>query len=217
MSREFASLVKAALLLAHTDRPQRSEVVNMRRVAVALLFAMLATVRFAHAAAISVAGAECGSPPLLGLQIIVPATGSNLGTACPDNSFGSIFGDTGGGETGPLYGSPLLTIDFTVSDLSALANLEILQGSAFDKLVTTPTGFELQGGGILACAPSKDPATDCFPDAVVTFSDFNPGTVLRVTAVNGVAVPEPATTALILSGMTAAFVRRRARRRKVRS
>ena len=99
----------------------------MRRAAVALFVALGVSVRFASAAAISVAGAECGSPPLLGLTLSVPAGGSNIdGTACPDGSFGAILGDSG-----PLYGSPIQTIVFSVSDPSQLGNIDSLPGSAF--------------------------------------------------------------------------------------
>ena len=186
----------------------------MRRVVVALLFAVVASARFASAAAISVAGAECGSPPLLGLQILVPASGTNLGTACPDQSFGAIIGNTGSGNTGPLYGSPVQTIDFSISDPSQIAGLTIISGSAFDKIVPTLNGFQLQGGtGILACAPTPIAEINCFTDAVVTFRGFTPGTVLTVTAVNGITpVPEPATGALLLAGLSGAVIRRVRRR-----
>lgn len=188
----------------------------MRRVVVALLLAVVGCARFASAAAISVAGADCGSPPLLGLSLTVPVTGTNIdGTACPANSFGSIFGNTGSGDTGPLYGSPIESIGFSISDTSQLIGLEIIKGSAFDSLQITNTGFVLFGGaGIPACAPSLTVDVLCFQDAVVTFRGFTAGTTLQVTAVNGItAVPEPATDALLLTGLGAAAVRRRARRR----
>lgn len=180
----------------------------MRRIVVALLFAVVAGARFAGAAAISVAGAECGTPPLLGLTLTVPSSGSNLGTACPENSVGEIFGNTGSGDVGPLYGSPVQTIDFSISDLSELDGLTIISGSAFDTIVPTPTGFQLTGPGLLACAVTQ--STSCFTDAVVTFRGFTPGTALTVTAVNGItAVPEPATAVLVLGGLGAAAVRRK--------
>ncbi len=191
----------------------------MRRVVFALLVAVVGSARFASGAAISVAGAECGSPPLLGLTLTVPITGSNItGEACPDGSFGAIFGNTGSGDSGPLYGSPVQTIDFSFTgDVSQLlANFEFLSGSAFDTVVPTETGFRLSGGGIFACIPTPAVDLNCFTDAVVTFRGFPAGTSLQVTAVNGITapVPEPATAALILSGVSAALIRRgRGRRR----
>jgi hypothetical protein len=187
----------------------------MRRVVLALVAAVLASARFASGAAISVAGADCGSPPLLGLTMIVPDTGTNItGTACPDGSFGAIFGNTGDGS-GPLYGSPVQTIDFSFSgDLSQLGTLEVIPGSAFDTIEPTETGFRLSGSGIPACLSISLADVSCFTDAVVTFRGFPGGTTLAVTGVNGISVPEPATGALILSGVGAVVMRRRNRRRR---
>jgi hypothetical protein len=189
----------------------------MRRIVVALVTAVLASARFASGAAISVAGAECGSPPLLGLTVTVPASGTNItGSACPDGSFGAIFGGTGTGD-GALYGSPVQTVDFSFTgDVNQLlANFEFIPGSAFDTVTQTRTGFRLSGTGILACLPSPESDSHCFTDALVTFRDFPSGTSLQVTAVNGItAVPEPATSALLVSGLGAALIRRRRRGRR---
>ena len=64
----------------------------MRRVLFVLVLAVVSSVRFASAAAISVAGADCGTNPLLGLTFST-ATGTNLplivsssGVACPEGN-----------------------------------------------------------------------------------------------------------------------------------
>ena len=181
----------------------------MRRVVIALLFAVVASARFAGAAAISVAGAECGSPPLLGLEFSIDTTGS---TSCP-GAFGSIL-DLSSGDT--PYGNPITSIDFTVTG-GSIGNLTVDPHSALPVLTFTNFGFELSGGNGITAGCSRDPIF-CITDVLITFpitEGLTSDTIFKVTAVNGVTtVPEPATAALILSGLGAAFLRRRAGRRR---
>jgi hypothetical protein len=195
----------------------------MRRIAFALVVVLAVSSRLAAAAAISVAGADCGTDPLLGLTFTT-ATGTNLplvvngsGVACPSGGIGlgAIVGESGSGQSAPLYGVDITSIQFEVSDPSQLANLEILRGSALDQLTLTTSGFLLTGNvGIQIFCNIFDveglPGT-CSPvDALITFSGFEPGTTFTVSAVNGIpAVPEPATLSLFGTGLAAALVRRR--------
>ncbi|HTL44425.1 MAG TPA: PEP-CTERM sorting domain-containing protein [Vicinamibacterales bacterium] len=187
----------------------------MRRIVLALLVAVVGSARFASGAAISVAGAECGTGDLLGLQFTT-LTGSNVtSNACPDNNLGvgRIVDSTG---STPLYGSSITSIDLAISSVPT-DGIDILQGSAFSDIL--PLGnnvFRLFGGtGIQITCGSPISTADfivCSPkDAVITFSGFAPNTAFDVTAVN--PVPEPATSALLLSGLGAALVRRVRRRR----
>jgi PEP-CTERM motif len=183
----------------------------MRRIFQGLLLTLFGTCHLASAAGISVAGADCGSDPLLGLTFTVPTTGT---TACPGVAIGGIVGPDGS----PLYGTSITSIQFTISDLSQLVGLTVLDSSALGSLSFTPTGFILSGGvGILACAEpfiGLDAVVQpCFADAVIRLEDFT-GTQFTVTGVNGVTVPEPATMTLLLMGTGAAAFRRRRVRAK---
>jgi PEP-CTERM motif len=201
----------------------------MRRILPGLFLAVLGTCQVASAAAISVAGTDCGTDQLLGLSFIVPITGTNIptGTACPENNLGvgSIVGDNGSGGTGPLYGSPITSIEFTLSDLSQLEGLEVLAGSALGTgeggITFTRTGFILSGGAGISifCGPLTGADLDgsfCSPiDAVILFRGFEPGTEFTVSAVNGITVPEPASLALLAMGAGAAAIRRRRARSRL--
>lgn len=182
----------------------------MRRVMVAFLFSVVAGARLASAAAISVAGAECGSPPLLGLEFSITTTGS---TSCP-GAFGSILDLS---SDAMPYGNPITSIDFTVTG-GSISNLTVDPHSALPVLTPTGVGFQLSGDtGITAgCFGTTDIL--CTTDVLITFPNtegLTADTVFKVTAVNGITtVPEPATSALLLSGLGAAFVRRRVGRRR---
>jgi len=198
----------------------------MRRVVLfAMVFAVVASARLATAAAISVAGAECGSDPLLGLSFTT-TTGTNLpllvnasGVACPENNIGigAIVNDSG---SAPLYGTTITSLDLMIAADVPLSSLETLRGSVFTDI--TPLGndlFRLSGGpGIQITCLLGPPTTDtrlpiCSPkDALITFSGFPENTTFTVTAVN--PVPEPASTALMVAGVSAMLVRRRARSRR---
>lgn len=210
----------------------------MRRIVVALLFTVVASARFASAAAISVAGAECGTPPLGSLTFTAPASGSNLllvtttnGTvACPALSQGQTLGDFGFGAIvvngTPLYGNTITSLDVAITGVSdvALLNQSLFPNIPFAFATIDSVGngeFRLSGGtGIqISCPLTTADSLRCAPlDALILFNDFAPGTVFTVTAVNGIStVPEPATSALLLAGFSAAFVRRRVRRRRNRN
>lgn len=196
----------------------------MRRIAFALLFAVVATARFASAAAISVAGADCGSDPLLGLTFTT-VTGTNLplvlnssGVACPEGNLG-VGAIVNTSDSAPLYGPTITSLDLMITNPDfAITDLEMLKGSVFTDI--TPIGddtFRFSGGaGIPITCFSRLPGADvelaeCSPmDALITFEGFPEDTTFAVTAVN--PVPEPATGALLLSGISAALVRRRSRR-----
>jgi hypothetical protein len=184
----------------------------MRRVVVALLFAVVASTRFASAAAISVAGAECGSDPLLGLTFTIATTGN---TSCP-GAFGSILDSSGD----PAYGDPITSIDFTIVNGTLNPDdLTVGENSALPDLTFTDSGFQLSGGEIpVGCFFTTTDVGFCITDVLITFPNtegLTSDTIFKVTAVNGItAVPEPATGALLLAGLSAAFVRRRARRRR---
>jgi len=198
----------------------------IRRVVLAAVF-LAAACRVASAAAISVAGADCGTDPLLGLTFTT-ATGTNLplvvngSVACPAGGLGlgAIVGEPGSGNSGPLYGPAITSIEFDVSDPAQLGNLEILRGSLLDHITLTSTGFlltgdpgiqigcgfptDIEGGGSVVCSPT---------DALITFSGFEANTTFTVAAVNGIpaAVPEPATLTLLATGLAAVAIRRRRR------
>lgn len=201
----------------------------MRRVLFALL-ALAASSRMASAAAISVAGADCGTPPLLGLTFSAGLLGTNIstsGVACPaDNvGLGAILGPgNSGGQTG-LYGPSITSLTIDISNpqqLGTQPSLDILRGSELRTVTFTPTGFILSdktgiqigctfpvltegNGGDAVCSPR---------DALITFSGFAPDTLFTVSAVNDIpAVPEPATLTLLGSGLAAAALRRRVRGR----
>ena len=208
--------------------------VRMRRIVLALLVAVVGSARFASGAAISVAGAECGTPPL-GTLSFTTQTGSNLsivttenGTlACPDVPTGGSLGDFGFGSllsdtTGaPLYGTSLTSLDLTISGVT---DVSLLDPASFPNVPFAFTNIQFLGGntfrlsggpGIQISCFTSDILTDgqrCTPDdALILFNGFATGTTFTVAAVN--PVPEPATSALLLSGLGAALVRRVRRRR----
>ena len=201
----------------------------MRRVIFGLFLAVIASSRFASAAAISVAGADCGTDPLLGLSFTT-TTGTNLplifnpttGVACPANNIGlgAIVGNTNSGPGG-LYGPAVTSIAIDISNPEQLdGHLGVLEGSSLDLVTFTSTGFILTGtpGIEIGCGSlTRSELSDsivCSPrDALITFTGFAPGTTFSVSAVNDIsAVPEPATLTLLASGLAAAAVRRRAKR-----
>jgi hypothetical protein len=197
----------------------------MRRIALALFAAVICSARLASGAAISLAGADCGTPELLGLSFNADVFGASASftssTACPGVAIGSILGPTGS----PLYGGAGITsVEFAISDPSQLdGGLTILPGSQLSTVTFTPTGFILSGGPIGTCGfftPTAD-ATGIHPcaDVAIRFEGFDPGTSFTVTSVNDQAVstvPEPATLSLLLAGGAAARWRlRRTSRRRV--
>jgi hypothetical protein len=199
----------------------------MRRVVLALIVVLAGSCRLASAAAISVAGADCGTNPLLGLTFTT-LTGTNLplvlnsaGVACPSDGIGlgAIIGEPGSGDSGPLYGLAITSIEFAISDPSQLDGLEILKGSALDHFTLTRTGFILTGdpGLTIGCSFDFDVAVGsslCAPrDALISFSGFEANTTFTVAAVNGITapVPEPASLTLLATGVAAAAIRRRRR------
>jgi hypothetical protein len=192
----------------------------MRRIVCGVLFAVFGTCQVARAAAISVAGTDCGTDQLLGLSFIVPVTGTNLplGTnACPAGNLGvgAIVGDNGFGT--PLYGTSITSIEFNVTDPGQLQGLQIIDGSLLGigegGITFTPTGFILSGSpGIqITCGiigADIDQIFPCTPkDALITFRGFEPGTEVTVSAVNG--IPEPASLTLLLLGAGGAALHRR--------
>jgi hypothetical protein len=192
----------------------------MRRIVFAVLIAVVGSARFASAAAISVAGAECGTPPLLGLSFTAGSTGTNLtlidtstgSVACPTTDLGSFgFGAIVDEDTDtPLYGPNITSLDVMITGLTSDTTLEILNGFAFDTIDSLGNNlYRLSGGtGIhIQCSTIR---VFCAPDdALILFDGFRDGASFMVTAVN--PVPEPATGALILTGLSAALVRRRRR------
>jgi hypothetical protein len=198
----------------------------MRRIVLAVIVLLAAGCRLASAAAISVAGADCGTDPLLGLSFKT-LTGTNLpltgsGAACPADGMGlgAIIGEPGSGESGPLYGPAITSIEFDISNPLELrkAGLDILEGSELTHVSWTNTGFILTGDpGITIGCTSLDIEIGrfCSPsDALITFSGFAPNTTFTVAAVNGIPapVPEPATLSLLAVGAAAAAAIRRRRR-----
>ena len=196
----------------------------MRRVVFGLCVTLFLTCRLAQAAAISVAGADCGTDPLLGLTFTT-LTGASapLIAGCPTGGFG--LGSIVNGSGGSLYGPVVNSIEFSISDRAQFTDnpLTVLYTSAIGAgegglLEYTETGFRLSGGpGIFAPCTFAGVTYDgpCgHRDALVTFSGFTAGTEFTVVAVNGIsAVPEPGTLGLLLTGLGAAVVGRRRRGR----
>jgi hypothetical protein len=191
----------------------------MRRVVFGLCVTLFLTCRLAQAAAISVAGADCGTDPLLGLTFttLTGSSGALDSAGCPTLGFG--LGSIAGSE-GSLYGPVVNSIEFRISDPGqVLASGLTVSGGAIGSGPTgvieyTETGFRLSGGfGIYAPCTFIGGTSDgpCgFKDALITFSGFEAGTVFTVAAVNGIAaVPEPGTLGLLLAGLGAAVAGRR--------
>ena len=192
----------------------------MRRVVLfAMVFAVVASART------SICLSEEAVRTRIGLSFTT-TTGTNLpllvnasGVACPENNIGigAIVNDSG---SAPLYGTTITSLDLMIATDVPLSSLETLRGSVFTDI--TPLGndlFRLSGGpGIQITCLLGPPTTDtrlpiCSPkDALITFSGFPENTTFTVTAVN--PVPEPASTALIVAGVSAMLVRRRARSRR---
>jgi hypothetical protein len=192
----------------------------MRRVVIGLCVTLLLTCRLAQAAAISVAGADCGTDPLLGLTFTAPLSGSSGaldGAGCPTGGFGlgSIVDGSGAG----LYGPVVNSIQFSISDPGQVLSSGL---SVFGAIGTDPggvefteTGFRLSGGpGIYATCTFIGGRTfdgPCgYKDALITFSGFEAGTQFTVVAVNGIStVPEPGTLGLLLTGLGGTVASRR--------
>ncbi len=197
----------------------------MRRVVFGLCVTLFLTCRLAQAASISLAGADCGTDPLLGLTFTtLTGTSAALNSAgCPTGGFG--LGSIVNGSGGSLYGPVVNSIEFSISDRAQFTDnpLTVLYTSAIGAgegglLVYTETGFRLSGGpGIFAPCTFVGVTYDgpCgYRDALITFSGFAAGTEFTVVAVNGIsAVPEPGTLGLLLTGVGAAIVSRRRRGR----
>ncbi|MEN3339047.1 MAG: hypothetical protein V7647_2723 [Acidobacteriota bacterium] len=192
----------------------------MRRVVIGLCVTLLFTCRLAQAAAISVAGADCGTDPLLGLTFttLTGSSGGLDGAGCPTGGFG-LGAIAGSG--GPLYGPVVNSIEFSISDPGQVVSSGLtVTGGAIGSGPTglveyTETGFRLSGGfGIYApCTFIGEGTSDgpCgFKDALITFSGFEAGTQFTVVAVNGISsVPEPGTLGLLLTGLGGAVAGRR--------
>jgi hypothetical protein len=175
--------------------------------------------RTAEAASISIAGADCGTPPLLGLTFIVPLSGESTGVACPDSP---ILGSLVNPDGTPAYGPEVTSVEFSISnpdqitdDNPLIVDLTSALGAGFT-FSNVDRGFILAGkpGIVVGCPVGDfDVAPACVDDAVITFSGFEPGTTVVVEAVNGIAaVPEPATLVLTLGGLAVLRTRRRSRR-----
>jgi len=183
----------------------------MRRIVLALLVAVVGSARFASGAAISVAGAECGTDQLLGLPF--SATGNAGTTLCPDVAVGSVLDSSGQ----PLYGNPITSIQFTLVS-GSVDTLTTDPNSELPDLTRTGSTFLLSGrNGIqVGCLLTTGDFQTCINDVVIRFTNtigLSDDAAFKVTAVNDSVVPEPATGALLLSGLGAALVRRVRRRR----
>jgi hypothetical protein len=190
----------------------------MRRIAILLLLPLLLVSRSAYAARISLAGADCGTDPLLGLSFTVntPAGGVQGTVACPEVAIGAIVDPTG---FTPLYGSSITSVGFSITNPEQINSdnpLVVDDGSSIGANTTFESaegGFLLTGGSVdINCGSSftYDTAPPCSPrDLTIFIEGFEQGTTFRVTSVNGISVPEPATMSLLLAGLAAGALRRR--------
>jgi hypothetical protein len=192
----------------------------MRRLALLLLLPLLLVSRSAYAARISLAGADCGTDPLLGLSFTVDTvSGGVQGTvACPEVAIGGIVDSSG---FTPLYGSSITSVGFTISNPGQITEsnpLVVDDGSAIaaNQIFTSvEEGFLLSGGSVdIGCGiiVGDDTPFPCSPrDLTIFISGFEPGTTFTVTSVNGISVPvpEPASISLLLAGLAAGALRRR--------
>jgi len=191
----------------------------MRQLRAAILvpvFACAVSVGNARGAIISVGGDECGTDPLLGLTFTLPPPLVSCSSS-PDPVQGIAGAVSPAGTTGTLYGSDILSVDFLVTptNLSFLPSLTVGESSALTMIQLIPGGFRLfnpSGPGICPDGPSTCPV-----DVLITLTGLAPedfGTSFTVSAVNTTQrVPEPATIALVATGLAAVFARKRRSRR----
>ena len=206
--------------------------IPVRYLSVLTLLPLLLFSQAAEAARISFATKDCGTPPLLEVEFTIDLQGepvlSSTADACPD-AFG-VPGDLYDEENStPYYGSEVSTVELTISSTQSLTESDFFVGNAYDELDLNSLGFTLtfspfnSGGGLLRI-DFLDPIVVCTTTAaalicedldLLIFTDDNEGvglaqgSIVRVTSVNGISVPEPGTLALFGVALTAAMVRRR--------
>ena len=195
----------------------------MRQLRFALLVPVIvcaASVGNARAATMGLESDNCGTPPLLGLTIRFPTSLVSCGASTLDATSGGIGSVFDMDTSTPLYGNEITSITLLLS-VAPLTPVTLTPNttSIFNSIVASPDGTSLfiSGPGFLVCTdgPSVCPNIDLVIGAL---SGFAEGTTITVTAVNGAAtaVPEPATLALVSSGLAAVLARRRSRLRSSR-
>lgn len=211
----------------------------MRHLSVAWLLPLLLLFgQSAEAARISFVTKDCGTPPLLGLEFGIDATGTSivLDTAdeCPTEGPNVIAGDLVGDDDSPFYGPLISSLDLTIISSQEL-ELSDFDGPG-DFFGTSSLGFSFTfapttaGGGVLSIMFAQDIELSCDPvgdgfsclnlDLLIHIgpgrSPLEEGSIIRVTRVNDLTAPEPATLGLFGIAVAAAAVRRPAIAKKSR-